>query len=106
MFQACYIDQIFHLPGGTAPHVLVAVRKLGERTRMKGDRLGEVELDRVAPGQEHLFDNAQYKLMADERGRQRRPDEQPAEALGPLPVKASLAERCLVKVVGQILVEP
>src|SRR3546814_13594521 len=43
-----HVDAIFELPGRTAPHVLVPVRKLRWRARMPLERVREVELEGVA----------------------------------------------------------
>src|SRR3546814_3956080 len=53
-----HVDEIFELPGRTAPHVLVPVRKLRWRARMQLERLREVELDGVAPRLEDSVDEA------------------------------------------------
>jgi hypothetical protein len=93
MFQACYVDEILDLAGRPAPHVLVPVRQLRERARVKRDRLREVELDRVAPRQEHLLHNAGDEFVLHELCGERRADEQPSEPFRALAVEPALAER-------------
>jgi hypothetical protein len=61
-----HIDQIFDLADRAAPHILIAMRQLRRSAGMDADRLCRVELDTVAPGQKHILDDAEDKLVLDQ----------------------------------------
>jgi len=100
-----HVDQIFRIANDPAPHVLVAVRKLGRRARVERERLREVQLDCVAPGLEHAPRDAKDERVLDDLAGQRRTDKQSPEPLGERAVKAAVAERRLAEIDRKIAVE-
>jgi hypothetical protein len=64
-----HIDQIFGLADGAAPHVLVAMWELRRRAWVKRKRLGEVELDGVAPWLHHSARDSEDQGVLDELAR-------------------------------------
>ena len=77
---------------GAGENRSIAVRKLRQRARMELDRLGEIELDPLAPIAEREFGEIEDLPAHHELSHKRRADEQAAEALCALAVKATLAK--------------
>src|SRR4029450_8090287 len=88
------VDRIFDLTLGAAPHVLVAVRRLHRGAGRDLDRLGDIALIPVAPGTERLLNNAEDKLVLDERGSVARSFEQRSEAAGTAAIEWADRRRC------------
>src|SRR3546814_12220471 len=67
------------------------MRKLRQRAWMELDRLGEVELDPLAPLAEREFGEIEDRFVHHELSNKRRADEQAPEELRALAVKADFA---------------
>ena len=96
---------MFLVPVRQLGQVLVPVRQLGQGARMKGDRLREVELDRVAPGRQQLFNDTQDELLLDQSCGLRRPNKQPAKPFGALAVETTAAKGSRFEIIGEVTVE-
>jgi hypothetical protein len=87
-----HVDEIFDLAFHRRPHILVTVRKLNRRPGMNLDRLGEIELDRVAIWPKGILDQRRDQRMLDEGCGMAGSLQQAAEPLGAGAVEIPLAK--------------
>lgn len=72
---------------------------------MNGDRLGDVELNRLAPGGEDLPGDIDDQAVLDEGRRVLRADQRPPQPLGRLAVETTLAEGGPCEICLQVVIE-
>src|SRR5204862_126042 len=101
-----HVDEILGLADRTAPHILIAVRKLRQGARIERDRLGQVELDCIAPRAERLLYQCEHERVQHELLDLRRAREKSAEPLRARAIKSSLAEGGRVERRPQIVAKP
>ena len=82
-----HVDHIFNIRRTNRPHVLIAMRWLWEATRLYFDRLGEIDLDRIAPGLEKGFDDRDNQWIEREAADMARSTKEPVKSPRLLAIK-------------------